>query len=70
MHGSWAGAHRKGILLMGKLTRSVAVIAALAAGAFGVQAAFGANSNVSSTSFSLFPNASFVNCMRKNASTT
>jgi hypothetical protein len=55
---------------MGKLTRSVAVIAALAAGAFGVQAAFGANSNVSSTSFSLFPNASFVNCMRKNASTT
>jgi hypothetical protein len=34
------------------------------------QSAFGANGSVASTHFNLFPNASFVNCMRKNASTT
>jgi hypothetical protein len=54
---------------MFKLTRVIASAAVVGIAAIGAQTAFGAQA-VSSKHFNLFPNASFVNCMRKNASTT
>jgi hypothetical protein len=52
-----------------KFSRVVASAVILGTAAVGAHSAFGAQ-QVSSKHFNLFPNASFVNCMRKNASTT
>jgi hypothetical protein len=54
---------------MAKMTRVIASAVILGTAAIGAHSAFGAQS-VASTNFKLFPNASFVNCVRKNASTT